>query len=180
MFWHAQHLRNLPELSTWPTAARERLVSSAFFMVIFWSIAGNFFAGALVRWLGYRRGIATMFIGFFTAMLCAFAQPHPYQQLIWVWFPAVGFFSGVFGLFTMYLPPLFPTLLRTTGAGFSYNIGRIAAAVGTVVFGLFSKVGDFRLALLYAGFLFVPAIGVALILPEPPDLKQESEPGAAG
>ena len=46
---------------------------------------------------------------------------------------SVGFFSGVFGLFTMYLPPLFPTLLRTTGAGFCYNIGRIAAAVGTVV-----------------------------------------------
>ena len=29
----------------------------------------------------------------------------------------------------MYLPPLFPTLLRTTGAGLSYNIGRIAAAI---------------------------------------------------
>jgi hypothetical protein len=57
----------------------------------------------------------------------------------------------------MYLPPLFPTLLRTTGAGFCYNIGRIAAALGTVFFGLFSKVGDYRLALLYAGFLFIPA-----------------------
>jgi hypothetical protein len=38
-------------------------------------------------------------------------------------------------------PPLFPTLLRTTGAGFSYNIGRITAAFGTVFFGLFSNVG---------------------------------------
>ena len=55
-------------------------------------------------------------------------------------------FSGVFGLFTMYLPPLFPTLLRTTGAGFCYNIGRIAAAFGTVFFGLFTRVGDFRTA----------------------------------
>jgi hypothetical protein len=69
----------------------------------------------------------------------------------------------------MYLPPLFPTLLRTTGAGFSYNIGRIAAAGGTVLFGLVSKVGDFRSALLYAGFLFLPAMAVALLLPEPPD-----------
>ena len=51
----------------------------------------------------------------------------------------------------MYLPPLFPVLLRTTGAGFCYNIGRIAAAAGTVVFGLFSKVGDYRIALLCAG-----------------------------
>ncbi|HZY84617.1 MAG TPA: MFS transporter, partial [Gemmataceae bacterium] len=75
----------------------------------------------------------------------------------------------VFALFTMYLPPLFPTLLRTTGAGFCYNIGRIAAGLGTVFFGLFSKVGDYRLALLYAGLLFLPAAAVAWLLPEAPD-----------
>jgi hypothetical protein len=69
----------------------------------------------------------------------------------------------------MYLPPLFPTLLRTTGAGFCYNIGRIAAGLGTVFFGLFSKVGDYRLALFYAGFLFLPAAAFAWLLPEPPD-----------
>jgi hypothetical protein len=70
----------------------------------------------------------------------------------------------------MYLPPLFPTLLRTTGAGFSYNIGRLAAAAGTIIFGLFAKVGsgtnDFRMPLLCAGFLFIPATLGALMLPE--------------
>jgi hypothetical protein len=65
----------------------------------------------------------------------------------------------------MYLPPLFPTLLRTTGAGFCYNIGRITAAFGTVFFGLFSTVGDYRTALLYAGFLFLPAAFISLLLP---------------
>ncbi len=85
------------------------------------------------------------------------------------WLLGPGLFSGGFALFTMYVPPLFPTLLRTTGAGFCYNIGRIAAGVGTVVFGLFSKVGDYRLALFYAGFLFIPAALVALLLPEPPE-----------
>jgi len=66
----------------------------------------------------------------------------------------------------MYLPPLFPTLLRTTGAGFCFNIGRIAAAAGTVFFGLFSQVGDYRQALLYAGMVFLPAAVLALLLPE--------------
>ena len=66
----------------------------------------------------------------------------------------------------MYLPPLFPTLLRTTGAGFCYNFGRIAAGLGTVIFGLFSKVGDYRLALLYASFLFLPAAIIALMMPK--------------
>ena len=57
----------------------------------------------------------------------------------------IALFQGVFALFTMYLPPLFPTLLRTTGAGFCYNIGRIAAGLGTVFFGLSTPVGDHRL-----------------------------------
>ena len=74
-------------------------------------------------------------------------------------------------LFTMYMPPLFPTLLRTTGAGFCYNIGRIVAGVGTVLFGLFTSVGDYRLALLCAGFLMLPAAGVAWLLPQTPDEK---------
>jgi len=74
----------------------------------------------------------------------------------------------VFGLFTMYLPPLFPTLLRTTGAGFSYNIGRVAAAFGTVYFGLFAEVGSFRVTLFRAGLLLLPAAAVALLAPELP------------
>ena len=76
----------------------------------------------------------------------------------------------------MYMPPLFPTLLRTTGAGFCYNIGRIVAGAGTVFFGLFSQVGDYRLALLYAGFLFLPAAGIACLLPEPPDEQPSGAP----
>ncbi|NLH73543.1 MAG: MFS transporter [Verrucomicrobia bacterium] len=167
LFWHAQHLRNLPELASWTGTAREQLVSKAFFLVIAVSMAGNFFGGWLARRLGFRRGMVVMFGGMFLAMTGAFFEPHDYRGLVWFWFPLVGFFSGVFGLFTMYLPPLFPTLLRTTGAGFCYNIGRLVSAAGTVIFGLFSQVGDFRLALLYAGFLFPLALFAALLLPEP-------------
>ena len=88
---------------------------------------------------------------------------------LWWCLPLMGVSQGVFALFTMYMPPLFPTLLRTTGAGFCYNIGRVAAGLGTVVFGLFTEVGDHRLALLCAGLLFLPAAAVARALPEPPD-----------
>ena len=109
-----------------------------------------------------------MYLGFFLAMFLTFMQARDYQSLVYFWFPLVGFFSGIFGLFTMYLPPLFPTLLRTTGAGFCYNIGRLAAAFGTVYFGLFAKLGDFRLPLLYASFLCLPPAIIVLFLSEPP------------
>jgi MFS family permease len=176
LFWNTQHLQNLEELKSWTPTDRVKLVTTSFFIVIGVSMAGNFFCGWLARLLGYRRSIAAMMSGFFLAMLGTFAWPHGHRELVHFWFPLVGFFSGVFGLFTMYLPPLFPVLLRTTGAGFCFNIGRIAAAFGTVYFGLFAKVGDFSRALLYAGCLFPLAAIVALLLPEPRDESAAAEP----
>ena len=165
MFWSPQHLMHVPDVAGWSEPDRKRLASEAFFALILISIGGNFFASWLARLLGYRVAIALMFVGFFAAMFGTYVVPRDHTELLF-WMSAVGFFSGVFGLFTMYLPPLFPTLLRTTGAGFSYNIGRLAAAAGTVIFGMFAHVGDFRKALLLASFLFLPAIVVALLMPD--------------
>jgi MFS family permease len=167
MFWSLQHLRNLPELASWAAPERDRLVANAFAVLIAVSVVGNFFGAAIAKRFGYRRAISVMCLGFFISMCGCFAIVRDHVILM-RWYAAVGFFSGVLGLFTMYLPPLFPTLLRTTGAGFCYNIGRIAAAAGTIYFGLFSKVGDFRTALFYASFLFLPPVLVVLLMPEPP------------
>jgi len=145
------------------------MVSKVVWLVTTASIAGNFLAAMLARWLNYRRAIAFLCLAYSLSMLATYCVARDHESL-WYGYAAIGLCQGVFALFTMYMPPLFPTLLRTTGAGFCYNFGRIAAGLGTVFFGLFSP-GDYRLALLYAGFLFLPAAGVAWILPEPPDEK---------
>jgi MFS family permease len=164
MFWHQQQLRNLPEVLSWTPEQKNKLVDVAMFLVMAFSIMGNFFAALLARILGYRAAIAATFLAYFIAMFGAYCVPREHSVLLW-WLPFIGFCQGAFALFTMYLPPLFPTLLRTTGAGFCYNIGRIIAAFGTVFFGLFSKVGDHRAALFYAGWLFLPAAMLSLFLP---------------
>ena len=169
MFWQAQHVRSLPEVVALSGSQRDTLVATTFALIIGVSIVGNFVAGALARQMGWREAIIVMFGGFVGTTTLAFGAEHSLRALTNFWLPAVGFWSGVFGLFTMLLPPLFPTLLRTTGAGFCYNIGRIIAAFGTVFFGFISKVGDYRAALLYAGFLFVPAAVATLFLPRPRD-----------
>ena len=172
MFWHLQHLRSLPDVKAWAPKELNQLTSKAFFIVIVASIVGNFAAAAVARRIGYRRSIAIMCLGFFLTMATTYSVVRDSSTLLRL-IPCVGFFSGVFGLFTMYLPPLFPTLLRTTGAGFCYNIGRVFAALGTVVFGLLSPVGDLRTTLLYVSFLFIPAMLIALFLP---DLRDEPAP----
>lgn len=168
MFWCSQHIRNLPQVTEWTDGQRSALVSEGMTIIMIASIVGNFLAAAVAHRVGYRRTITWMCLGYFASMLGAFIVPREYADLRY-WLVALGLSSGVFALFTMYLPPLFPTLLRTTGAGFCYNTGRIAAALGTVFFGLFTKVGDYRLALLYASFLFLPAAAVAYLLPEMPE-----------
>jgi MFS family permease len=167
MFWQAQHVRSLPEVVAMSAGERDKLVSITFALIIGISIVGNFVAGALARRFGYKTALVIMFGGFFATFLGTFGPEHQLGALTKFWLPAVGFWSGVFGLFTMLLPPLFPTLLRTTGAGFCYNIGRIAAAAGTVFAAQITRDGNFRATLLYTGFLFLLAIPAVFMLPKP-------------
>jgi len=165
MFWQQRHVRALPEFATATDAVKNSVAVTSLFYVMIGSLIGNFVAGALAKLMGYRNAIALMMACYGLSMYLCFYQPHSYQVTLW-WFAVIGLFQGVFGLFTMCLPPLFPTLIRTTGAGFCYNFGRIVAAGGTVFFGFMTTVGDFRHALLYAGYLFIPATLFALMLPK--------------
>jgi hypothetical protein len=165
MFWHQLAFKNLPDVVSQGAAAKNAWGTKLLALIIMASTVGNFVAATLARWLGYRKAIALMCFGYFLSMWWVYGRARPYDELYW-WLALPGLFQGVFALFTMYLPPLFPTLLRTTGAGFCYNIGRVVSAAGVVFFGLFQRLGDYRLTLLWAGCLFLPASLFALLLPE--------------
>src|SRR5437764_528287 len=64
LFWFLQHLRNLPDLGGWTDAEKSQLVSKAVWLVTLASIAGNFLAGGLARWLKYRRAIACLCLAY--------------------------------------------------------------------------------------------------------------------
>jgi len=115
-------------------------------------------------------GRKTMFVIYFVlsgvSLLAAFGhQWSPYQQLL-MYFPIGLTVFGVFGSYTFYLPELFPTHIRGTGAGFCYNVGRLITAVGPLLVAQVAissdPVAGARHALFYVGF--VPLIGL-LFLP---------------
>jgi MFS family permease len=174
MFWHSAHLRSIAATAGWAADQQNAIANKALYLLMIGSIIGNFFAGWVARAIGYARAIGVMFALYFIFMLGAYGTVRDPNTVL-NFLPFIGASQGAFALFTMCLPPLFPTLLRTTGAGFCYNIGRIIAAAGTVIFGLFAQVGvgenaicDHRLALLYSAWLFIPAAVVSwLLLPEP-------------
>ena len=174
MFWQQKHIRTLPEIATMDATAKNHAAIVALFWIMIGSLLGNFLCGWLAKLIGYRKAISLALAGYFVSMFFTFGWSWGYQATLCWWF-VIGIAQGVFGLFTMCLPPLFPTLLRTTGAGFCYNFGRIIAAGGTVYFGLTAagSVGGYGTALYYAGFLFIPAALFALLLPEEKEADNE-------
>ena len=173
LFWQQNHIRALPEIASLDAAGKKHAVMVALLWIMIGSIIGNFLCGWMAKLIGFRKAISIALAAYFVFMFFAFGWPWSYDATLRWWF-VIGTAQGVFGLFTMCLPPLFPTLLRTTGAGFCYNFGRIIAAGGTVYFGLTAagQTGDYARTLYYAGFLFIPAALIALLLPE-----EKAEPG---
>src|SRR5947209_2811204 len=103
------------------------------------------------------------FLASAAAILCAFGLPLAPEQRLYMYFPIGLTVFGVFGSFTYYLPELFPTRLRGTGAGFCYNVGRVIAAGGPFLVGSIASHGADALAsaqhvLFYVGF--VPLVGL--------------------
>jgi MFS family permease len=121
--------------------------------------------------LGRRWMFALYFAFSAAAVFIAFGAHLEPMTRMYMMFPVgVGVF-GVFGAFTFYLPELFPTRLRSTGAGFCYNTGRFIAAFGPFIIGALSR-QEFnnpaeQLAFLLRSVSWVaifPAIGVVLVL----------------
>jgi len=170
-FWAPQQYGKLPEFQKLieenpveGEAARKRAIAFAFLIMNTTAVAGNFLAAWLATMYGYRKTIAAMCLAYTLGLIFTYGIDRPASVIIWC-LPIMGLTQGVFGLFTMYLPPLYPTLLRTTGAGFCYNIGRISAAIGTIIFGMATSI-DYNMSLVISGMLFIPAVFFALKLPE--------------
>jgi MFS family permease len=116
--------------------------------------------------LGRRHMFAIYFLGSAIAVLAAFGLPMEPHTRLYMYFPIGLTVFGVFGSFTYYLPELYPTRLRGTGPGFTYNTGRIVAAVGPFLVGSIASRGvnalDTAMYLLFFVGL-VPLVGLLII-----------------
>lgn len=116
--------------------------------------------------LGRKKMFALYFVLSSISILVTFGLPLPPEVRLYLYF-AIGLsVFGVFGSFTYYLPELFPTRLRATGAGFCYNFGRIVAAIGPFLVGAIASSGANALnnglqTLFCVGF--IPLIGLAFM-----------------
>lgn len=100
------------------------------------------------------------------AILATFGLDMPGETRLYMYFLIGLTVFGVFGSFTYYLPELYPTRLRGTGAGFCYNAGRVIAAGGPFLVGSIASRGADSLTsalqvLFWVGV--VPLLGLLLL-----------------
>jgi len=104
-----------------------------------------------------RRGaFLVMLLGSAVSLPIAFLLPSSYG-LVLALLPILGFFTnGIFSGFPVYLPEMYPTRLRATGAGFCFNAGRILAAGGPFLTGyLVRQLGTFARAASSMAFIYL-------------------------
>lgn len=103
----------------------------------FGAILGSFAGGQIASLLGRRRSYFLISLGSLVLTIAMFQLTAPLQPSFFRIVFAQGFVATLFfGWLPLYLPELFPTHVRATGSGISYNVGRFATAGGVLAAGL--------------------------------------------
>jgi MFS family permease len=118
------------------------------------------------RW-GRRPVFALMCVGSLVMLPVTFLVPRSFDTVLLL-LPLLGFFNnGIFGGFPIYLPELYPTRIRATGAGFCFNAGRVLAAAGPFLTGILVAVlGSFGRAASAVAAIYVAGLLILLFAEE--------------
>jgi MFS family permease len=130
----------------------------------------------LVPWitgrLGSRRWTAVLFfVGALLSVLASYEVAIAQLDNLMLFFillPVLGFFTnGVFGLFTIWLPEMFPSALRGAGSGFAFSIGRVLGAAGPTLIGaLAAMTGSYPLAISLLSLIYLVGLPFIALAPE--------------
>jgi MFS family permease len=115
--------------------------------------------------IGRKRAYVTYLLAAAVLVLVYVSVDAPVVLLLlgpFVAFFATGYFTG-FGAVTA---ELYPTAIRATAQGFTYNIGRIASAVAPFAVGSLAETRGFSAALSICSVAFVLAAVVWIWIPE--------------
>lgn len=136
----------------------------------FGAILGTILAAFLGDWLGRRMSYVILCVTSLGAALLFF-QTNDHTG---TWFMSTVFLAGActasfYGWLPLYLPELFHTRVRATGQGFSFNFGRILAAVGSLqtgalIQGLFRN--DYARACSVMSLVYLVGLAIIWLAPE--------------
>ena len=131
-------------------------------------IFGSFLGGWIASKVGRRRSyLLTSIICLASSQLLFWYLDPSNQFAFLVTFGILGFFSGIFfGWLPLFLPELFETRIRSTGAGVCFNFGRVLTALtvvgGSYILAAFNE--DYALVGRITSWIYLlGAIGICLM-----------------
>lgn len=143
--------------------------SHAMFLKDIGMILSGVLGGWVISKLGYKKTMVMAFIMSFVCAVGMFQTTSTFGFPLLCWVLSVGFFAHLpFVVLWMCIPELFEARIRSTAFGFTYNIGRFAAALGALGSGALITVfnGSYAMAATtVASIYIVGAIG-SLLMPE--------------
>ena len=172
--WTPTLVRGLPDLRDLSASDLTGRVSYATMMLNVGAVFGYLSFGPLADRVGRRPVFALMCVGSLVMLPITFLTPRSYGDVLLL-LPLLGFFNnGIFSGFPIYLPELYPTRIRATGAGFCFNVGRVLASTGPLMMGyLIKALGSFGPAVSTVALVYVVGL---LILPFAPETKGKPLP----
>ncbi len=172
--WTPTLVRALPEIQRLDPPTQTLKASLATMMLNAGAILGYLSFGPLAERLGRRAAFAIMCAGSLVMLPVTFLAPAAYTRVLAL-MPVLGFFNnGLFSGFPIYLPELYPTRIRATGAGFCFNVGRVLASAGPFLTGLLvTTLGSFGRAASAVAAIYL--VGLA-ILPFAPETRGRALP----
>lgn len=172
--WTPTLVRELPEMKGLDAANVTSRISYATMMLNVGALVGYLSFGPLAERFGRRAVFGLMCVGSLILLPATYLTPRSYAHVL-VLLPLLGFFNnGIFSGFPIYLPELYPTRLRGTGAGFCFNIGRVLASLGPFLTGwLVSVLGGFGRAASAIALIYL--LGLCL-LPFAPETRGKPLP----
>lgn len=165
--WAPTLIRELQEMKGLESAVSSAYVSYAVMALNAGAIFGYLSFGPLADRFGRRPVFAFMCIGSVVMLPTTYLFPTTYVGVLML-LPLLGFFNnGIFSGFPIYLPELFPTRLRATGAGFCFNAGRVLASASPFLTGwLVVQLGSFGRAASTVALIYLLGLVILVFAPE--------------
>ena len=128
-------------------------------------LAGSMISGLIANAMGLRKTMMMCFAACFVMVFVVFKLNTSVSPATFIEMGVMAFFFGISqGALSVYIPLLFPTVVRASATGFCFNIGRLFTA--TVVFfigALVSFLGGYGNAIFIFSFIFLIGFAITFI-----------------
>ena len=143
----------------------QQLRGSTMMILALCGLAGSTISGLIVNAIGLGKTMMMCFAMCFVMVFVVFKLNTSVSLATFIEMGIMGVFFGISqGALSVYIPQLFPTVVRASATGFCFNIGRVfTASVVFFIGALVSLLGGYGNAIFIFSFIFLFGFAVTLI-----------------